>query len=170
MTHQTNQEDFVKLLRDNQGIIFKICNSYCHNKNNREDLAQEIIYQLWKSGKSFDSDQKFSTWMYRVALNVAISFYRKEKKAGPIISLTENLSEMEDKADGSGMAEENIKQLQQFINELKELDKALMLLYLEEKGYAEIAEILGITATNVATKISRIKEKLKEKFSNLNTY
>jgi RNA polymerase sigma factor (sigma-70 family) len=169
MTHNADKEEFLRLIQDNQGIIFKICNSYCHNKNDREDLAQEISYHLWKSCNSFEAGYKFSTWMYRVALNVAISFYRKEKKGGPVISYTGQLAEMEDKADGSVIVEENITQLQHFINELKELDRALMLLYLDEKSYIEIAEILGITETNVATKISRIKEKLKEKFSSLNT-
>jgi len=168
MNKQPGKEDFLQLVQDNRGIIFKICNSYCHNKNDREDLAQEIIYQLWNSGRSFNTDHKFSTWMYRVALNVAISFYRKEKKTGTIISLDESHAEFADKHEGQNETEENINLLQQFINELKELDRALMILYLESKPYNEIAEILGITETNVATKISRIKEKLKQKFSNIN--
>ncbi|MES1214466.1 MAG: sigma-70 family RNA polymerase sigma factor [Bacteroidota bacterium] len=169
MTTQPDKEEFLKLIQDNQGIIFKICNSYCYNKNDREDLAQEIIYHLWKSGHSFDASHKFSTWMYRVALNVAISFYRKKNKSANVVSITDQFPEMEDKAGDSIIAEENINRLQQFINELKELDRALMLLYLEEKSYAEIAEILGISETNVATKINRIKGKLKEKFSQTNT-
>lgn len=168
MNAQANKKDFLKLIKDNKGIIFKICNSYCHNKVDREDLAQEIIYQLWRSGNSFNADHKFSTWMYRVALNVAISFYRKEKRTGPILSLDEHLIDIKDDVGESTKLEENIDQLQQYINELKELDKALMLLYLESRSYNEIAEILGITETNVATRISRCKEKLKQKFSTLN--
>ena len=96
---------------------------------------------------------------------MAISFYRKEKKSETIISISENEVDIEDNADGSDELEENINLLQQFISELKELDKALMILYLESKSYAEIAEILGITETNTATRISRIKDKLKQKFS-----
>ena len=168
MNMQTDKEDFLQLIQDNRGIIFKICNSYCHNKTDREDLAQEIIYNLWNAGNSFNSDHKFSTWMYRVALNVAISFYRKEKKQDHIIPLAESLTEIAYKDDGQHELEQNINLLQQFINELKELDRALMILYLESKTYIEIAEILGITETNVATKISRINGKLKQKFTNIN--
>lgn len=164
--NQNNKEEFLKLIRDNRKIIFKICNSYCKNKSDREDLAQEIVYQLWKSSGSFDPGYKFSTWMYRVSLNVAISFYRKEKKSGNTISLEEHLIEIADE-ENPNEPDENFQLLQQFINELKELDRALMILYLEEKEYREIAEILGITETNVATKISRIKEKIKQKFINI---
>jgi RNA polymerase sigma factor (sigma-70 family) len=103
--------------------------------------------------------------MYRVALNVAISFYRKEKKTSPVVALTDGHIEIEDNSSHSHEMEENLGLLQQFIKELKELDRALMLLYLEEKSYREIADIIGITETNVATKISRIKEKLKQQFS-----
>jgi RNA polymerase sigma factor (sigma-70 family) len=156
---------FLDLVEANKGIIIKICNSYCHDKTDREDLAQEIIYQLWKSGNSFNADYKFSTWMYRVALNVAISFYRKEKKTAPRVALTDGHIEIEDSSNHSSEMEENLGLLQQFIKELKELDRALMLLYLEEKSYHEIADIIGITETNVATKINRIKEKLKQQFS-----
>src|SRR5258706_14865779 len=97
MGKEPGKEDFLKLIEDNKGIIFKICNSYCSNKTDREDLAQEIIYQLWKSGNSFNTGYKFSTWMYRVALNVAISFYRKEKPGGAKISITEHPDDIEDK-------------------------------------------------------------------------
>lgn len=101
--------------------------------------------------------------MYRVALNTAISFYRNEKRIKEKVSFHEHITDVEDDTKAS-ITEEKINLLQQFINELKELDKALMILYLEEKNYAEIAGVLGITETNVATKISRIKEKLKQKF------
>ena len=168
MSTQTDKGEFLQLIQENKRIIFKICNSYCHNKDDREDLAQEIIYQLWKSGNSFNADHKFSTWMYRIALNTAISFYRKEKKSGSLVSFTGDQIEIEDKDDCTDNVEDNINLLQQFINELKELDRALMILYLEEKSYNEIAEILGITETNVATKISRTKEKLKQKFLTAN--
>jgi len=157
-------EEFLQLIRANRGILYKICNAYCKNNSDREDLAQEMIYQLWKSGKSFDAANTFSTWMYRVALNVAISFYRKQKHA-PLAAIGEELEHIEDSTAASTQTEENIKLLQLFIGELKELDRALMLLYLEAKSYSEIADIIGITPTNVATKISRIKEKLKQKFA-----
>lgn len=167
MNTEVRKEDFLTLIEEHRRIIFKICNSYCPNKNDREDLAQEIIFQLWRSYATFDPAFKFSTWMYRIALNVAISFYRKEKKSAITISFPETVPEVEDKNDGSQHTEENISRLQQFINELKEFDKALMILYLEEKSHKEISEILGITETNVATKVGRIKEKLKQKFSTI---
>lgn len=168
MSTLTDQDEFLKLIEENKRIIFKICNAYCQNANDREDLAQEMIYQLWKSGNHFDNEHKFTTWMYQVALNTAISFYRKQNKNSPLISISEHHSNIADRNAAANEVEENIHLLQRFINELKELDRALMILYLEEKSYSEIAEILGITETNVATKISRIKEKLKQKFVTIN--
>jgi RNA polymerase sigma-70 factor (ECF subfamily) len=156
---------FLQLVRDNKGILFKISNSYCPNRADREDLIQEIIYQLWKSARSFDSTRKFSTWMYRIALNVAISFYRQQRRSGLRIAFGGDLHLMElaDPPENSG-TDEKIDMLQQFMSEQNELDKALMILYLEERSYREIAEILGITETNVATKLSRIKGRLKQHF------
>jgi RNA polymerase sigma factor (sigma-70 family) len=168
MQTPADKESFLRLIEENKLIIYKICNSYCPNKADREDLAQEIIYQLWRSGHALDPDRRFSTWMYRVALNVAITFYRKTPQDNRIVSLS---GEEENIADRFGVdeQEENVKRLQTFIYELKELERALMILYLESKTYREIADILGITETNVATKISRIKEKLKQRFLNSNT-
>jgi RNA polymerase sigma-70 factor (ECF subfamily) len=163
MNKETDHDGFLTLLEEHKRIIFKICNSYCAKKSDREDLAQEIIFQLWKSHKNFNADHKFSTWMYRIALNVAITFYRKETRAAKTISLAETPPEVEDKISNDPV-EENINRLEIFINELKEFDKALMILYLEEKNYKEISEILGITETNVATKLGRIKDKLRQKF------
>jgi RNA polymerase sigma factor (sigma-70 family) len=161
MQTTAEKETFLQLIENNKAVIYKVCHSYCPNKADREDLAQEIIYQLWRSAHRYDAEQRFSTWMYRVALNVAISFYRKNTRAN-----TFSLSgEEENIADGTGEDDENLKRLQTFIYELKELEKALMILYLESHSYKVIAEVLGITETNVATSISRIKEKLKQKFS-----
>ena len=161
-----DKEKFVQLIQENRKIIYKICNSYCTNKNNRDDLAQEIVYNLWKSYHNFDPAFKFSTWMYRVALNVAISFYRNENKTRPYIPFTENLIVFEEDAAINLETENNLRLLMQFISELKEIDRSVMLLYLDDKGYKEIAEITGIAESNVATKINRIKEKLKSNFSN----
>ncbi len=165
---QNNKEEFLKLIEEHKLIIYKIGNAYCKNRYNRDDLTQEITYQLWKSFSHFNGTVKFSTWMYRVALNVAITFYRKTKTADGVIKLAEPDTEMEDRKEDNTELEKNIQVLHQFIRELKELDKALMILYLEEKTYLETAEILGITETNVATRISRIKDKLKQKFLTLN--
>jgi RNA polymerase sigma factor (sigma-70 family) len=156
--------DFIAIIEANKRIIFKVCNAYCQNTTDREDLAQEIIYQLWKSWSSFDSTYKLSTWMYRIALNVAITFYRKEKKTTGTVLLGDHLIEIADENLDEGL-EHNLNALQKFINQLKELDRALMILYLEEKSHKEIAEIIGISTTNVATKIGRIKEQLKQQFN-----
>jgi RNA polymerase sigma-70 factor (ECF subfamily) len=155
---------FTELIRENKGIIFKICNAYCPNKEDRDDLAQEIIYNLWKSFTSYMSEYKFSTWMYRIALNVAISFYRKEQKKRRRVTYSENLLVYEDDSSPYTEEEKNLRLLLKFIGELKEIDKSIILLYLGNKSYKEIAEITGITESNVATKINRIKEKLKTNF------
>lgn len=168
MGTQEAKQNFLKLILDNKGIIIRICNSYCANKNDREDLAQEITIQLWRAGDHYDPNQKFSTWMYRVALNVAISWYRKGKSAISPVLLNEAHYEMEDVSGAEDEATENINLLQRFINELPELDKALMILFLEGKTHAETGDILGISETNVATRISRIKKKIKQRFSALN--
>ena len=161
-----NQADLLQLIEENKRILYKIAGSYCRNAGDREDLIQEMIFQLWRSGERFDDQHKFSTWMYRIALNVAISFYRKAGRGGLRVELGADL-DLADPHDGGGELEDRVALLRRFIGELGELDKALMILYLESKSYKEMAEILGITETNVATKISRVKDQLKQKFSNI---
>jgi RNA polymerase sigma-70 factor (ECF subfamily) len=157
-----NPTDLLQRIQDNKGILYKISNSYCRNAGDREDLMQEMVYQLWLSGQRFDETQKFSTWMYRIALNVAISFYRKANRSGVTVALDAEAQYRDDSPNE--VLEERIGVLQRFVRELNELDKALMILYLEERPYREIAEILGISETNVATKLSRIKGRLKQEF------
>ena len=165
---ESKKDEFLGTIDAHKKIIYKIVNSYCQNKEDRKDLEQEIIIQLWNSFDRYNDEYKYSTWMYRIALNVAISFYRKEKKwsvnygyysEDSILSIVD-----EGEEEGEAELDYHIKLLQEFINNLNELNKALMLLYLEERPYAEMAEILGITKTNVATKISRLKLKLKKEF------
>ena len=160
----TNKETFLRLLEEHKGIIIKICNAYCQARNDKEDLSQEIVYNLWKAFDNYTPDYKFSTWLYRVALNVAISYYRKEKRSLQYTPYDENLIIFNEDGYNKEL-EGNLLLLQQFIFELKEIDKSIMLLYLDDKSYHEIAEITGISATNVATKINRIKTNLKVKFS-----
>ena len=161
-----NANDLLQRIEDNKAILYKISNSYCRNAGDREDLIQEMVYQLLRSAQRFDENQKFSTWMYRIALNVAISFYRKANRGGFTVALDAGAQFAED--NGNEALEERIEVLQRFIHSLNELDKALMILYLEERPYKEIAEILGISETNVATKLSRIKGRLKQEFGLLN--
>jgi RNA polymerase sigma factor (sigma-70 family) len=157
---------FEKLIQEHKGLLYKVTNAYCKNEEDRKDLIQEIIVQLWKSFDKYDPQFKHSTWIYRIALNVSISFYRKEKRRTGIANpLSESLLKYCDTFEKNAEQETNINLLHTFIAELKELDRALMILYLEEKSHKEIAEITGITETNVATRIGRIKIILKQKFS-----
>lgn len=162
-----DKDTFLSVIQINKGIIYKIANSYCKNPEDRKDLVQEIIVQLWKSFDNYTNQYKYSTWIYRIALNVAISFYRKENRRRQVSNpLSDGIIHVVEISDTTEM-EENTGFLQAFISELKDLDKALMLLYLEEKSHKEIAEIVGISETNVATKIGRIKTILKQKFSTI---
>jgi RNA polymerase sigma-70 factor (ECF subfamily) len=159
------EELFTNLLEKHKRIIYKIVNSYCNENEDRKDLEQEITIQLWYSFDKYDSNYKYSTWVYRIALNVAISFYRKQKsKQSKFTSLSEDLLFYNSNDEEYNPEIDNkLRLLQDFINQLDELNKALMLLYLDEKKHAEIAEILGLSKTNVATKINRLKIKLSEK-------
>ncbi len=157
--------DFTSFIEQNKGIIYKVASTYCKDPDDRQDLVQEIIIQLWRSHKTFNHTVKISTWTYRVALNVAISFYRKDSKRRKISTeLSGNLINILTDNDPAEN-EDQFNQLRQFISELKEVDRALMILYMEDKSQKEIAEIMGITETNVSTKMGRIKEKLRVKFS-----
>jgi RNA polymerase sigma-70 factor (ECF subfamily) len=157
------QARFQTLVDEHRKIVYKICNSYCPNRGERDDLAQEIVTQLWRSFGTFDGRNRFSTWMYRVALNVAISFYRRESsRAKRTFSADEHLLETADITSGEP---EELLLLYGFIEGLDPLNKALVLLYLDGYGYREIADVLGITETNVATKLSRLKSTMKQHFS-----
>ena len=163
--NRNKSDNFLSVIESNKGILYKITNSYCQNRDDREDLIQEIIIQLWKSFDKYNDEYKYSTWIYRIALNVAISFYRTENRRKTISNvLPERLLNYTD-LNVLDETDVQINFLQQFISELKVLDKALMLLYLEEKSYREISEIIGLSETNVATKIGRIKTLLKQKFT-----
>lgn len=167
MMDKNRTTNFLVVVENNKGILFKVANSYCRNIEDRKDLIQEIILQLWKSFDNYNEKFKLSTWIYRISLNVAISFYRKENSrkriSNPIATAVFDFPESE----VSDEKETNLGILNQMISELSDLDKALMLLYLEEKSHKEISEIIGITETNVATKIGRIKSKLKSGFNQL---
>ncbi|PKB44473.1 RNA polymerase sigma-70 factor (ECF subfamily) [Cellulophaga sp. RHA19] len=155
----SKEEQFVQLIQDHQGLIFKVTTVYTNNKIDQQDLYQDIVYQLWKSFDGFRNESKISTWMYRVALNTALTKLKKNTKRPKSIPIEKVVLQQTENYDCN--YEEQLKLVYAQIQQLNVLEKALMLLLLEGKKYDEIAEIIGITASNVGTKISRIKQKLK---------
>lgn len=158
MTKKPNKKAFSELIEKHQAIIHKVTLVYTNGRADREDLFQEICLQLWKSYPNFREDAKFSTWMYRVALNTAISNVRKEKKNLFYEQLRETDSIEEDRND----EKEKVKLMYRAISKLNRIDKAIILLWLEEKNYEEIASIMGTSKSNVSVKLVRIKRKLEE--------
>ncbi len=152
------------MIREHEGIIYKISRVYFDQEEDQKDLYQEIVYQLWKSYDSFDDRSKWSTWMYRVALNTAISFLKRDKSKLKKVS-SEGLDNFKMEPFDPVM-EERIEWLYKSIQELSVVEKGIILLYLEGKRHEEIASITGFSTTNVGTRISRIKEKLKRQISN----
>ena len=155
---KSTKKEFSELIERNQAIIHKITMVYASGQVNREDLFQEICLQLWKSYPNFREEAKFSTWMYRVALNTAISNVRKEKKTLLFEPIKENDTILEDSNDEN----EKSQLLYKAISKLNRIDKAIILLWLEEKNYEEIASIMGTSKNNVSVKMVRIKRKLEE--------
>ena len=153
------QQNFIKLIKENEGIIYKITLVYAFNEEDQKDLYQEIVYQLWKSFDSFRGGSKISTWMYRIALNTSITRLKKEKRKGERVSLDSYLLERIDQIDT--IMEDRIKLLYSHIKQLNTVEKGVILLYLEGNNYDEIASITGFTSSNVGTRLNRIKQKLK---------
>jgi RNA polymerase sigma factor (sigma-70 family) len=167
MSTTINKDRFIEIISQNKKLIFKVCNSYCRNTDDRQDLVQEVIIRLWQSFCKYDERYKLSTLMYRIALNTAISHYRSGKRRNEsTISIHESLIDIADDNPETEL-DDNVKQLYAFINQLDELNRALMILYLDDNSYREIAEVLGITETNVATRISRVKQNLKQQFAKI---
>lgn len=143
------------------GIIIKICRAYTDTEEDFQDYYQEICLQLWKNKDNFKGNSKWSTWVYRVSLNVCLSLLRKDKK---VAKNSVELPEVEEslQPDANPFTNESLQLLYQAIKQLPDLDRAIILLYLEENSYREIAEIMGLSANNIGVKITRIKKKLKE--------
>ena len=154
------EHKFVTELETSQNIVHKVCSLYTSNQDAHKDLFQEITIQLWKAYPKFRGDSKFSTWMYRVALNTAITLYRKSKRRVPTQNYDSVIFKI--KADEYDATEEQqLKLMYNAIRQLGDIDKALVFLYLEEKDYAEISETLGISEVNARVKMNRIKNKLR---------
>ena len=155
------EKEFLQIIQKNQGIIHKVCNIYCDQEDDRRDLFQEIVAQLWRSFPSFREESKVSTWMYRVALNTAITIFKKRKRRPDQHRLTYENFQLEDEGYDTE-TEEQIKSLHKAVNNLTGIEKSIVLLFLENKKYEEIAEITGITQNYVRVKMNRIKKKLKK--------
>ena len=151
------RKEFVDILNNHRGLIYKVCHLYCDDPEDRKDLFQEIVLQVWKSLGSFRQESTVGTWMYRIALNTAITHFRKEKRLGGKVSLTGiDIPDLNDSSE----KEDQLKELFKAIENLDRIDKSIILLYLEEKNYEEISEITGLTRTNVGVRLNRIKIKL----------
>ena len=152
------EQEFVTLIQEYERVIYKVCYLYTTPHATLNDLYQEVVINLWKAYPKFRNECKISTWIYRIALNTCISFIRKEKN----IPETVTLSQIADRIEETDETQVMLKRLYSMINRLGQLEKSIVLLYLEDKSYEEIAEITGLTLTNVATKLSRIKDKLRK--------
>ncbi len=155
------EHSFVTNLEQNQNIVHKVCRIYTNDQESHNDLFQEITIQLWKAYPKFRGDAKFSTWMYRVALNTAITLYRKSKrsiKTSDIdtISFRIKVDEYDDEI------EQQLKLMYAAVKQLNDIEKALVFLYLEDKSYREIADTMGISEVNARVKMNRVKTKLKK--------
>jgi RNA polymerase sigma-70 factor (ECF subfamily) len=163
MSHERTHRHFLELIHTHQSIIHKICFVYGKNKADQEDLQQEIILQLWKSFPSFHENAAFSTWMYRVALNTAIN---QTRRPGLLLDTSSSPEIPYDPSNSYHLSEE-IHILYKAISKLRKIEKAIILLWLEEKSYEEIAESIGISVKNVSVRLVRIRTKLAEIISKL---
>lgn len=160
-----NKQAFIAVVKSNQGLIYKVASVYTDNYEDREDLVQEIIYNLWKSFDSFKQQSALTTWMYRVAMNVAINQFKLSKRKVTTVAL-DNTTDFHQAEGNQNDYEEKAKVLRELLDNLNLIEKGIVMLYLEDKSYAEIALITGISESNVGTKIARIKEKLKKQIKN----
>jgi RNA polymerase sigma-70 factor (ECF subfamily) len=160
MTNNRQKDQFLDILEKNIGIILKIARAYSKTISDKEDLINNIMLELWKSFGRFKGDSKISTWIYRIALNTSMNYKRKREKDRLFflddLKQIENLSWLIEQPDSS-----HSEILYQCIDELNQLNKAIILLYLDGNSYDEISDITGISKTNVGTRISRIKEQIK---------
>lgn len=154
------QQEFVERIHQHRPVLHKLCNLYCDSTQDREDLFQEILVQLWKSYPKFRGESKFSTWMYRIALNTAISDLRRHKKRIPRVDPETQTLSIHDPQPGPEQ-EDQLRQLYAAINQLTEIERALVMLYLEDKTYQEMEEILGMSENSLRVRMNRIKEKLR---------
>ncbi|MGB0185802.1 MAG: RNA polymerase sigma factor [Flavobacteriaceae bacterium] len=157
----TKEIEFVTLVQEHQNLIHKICRLYTNSDAEHKDLFQEITIQLWKAYPKFRGDAKFSTWMYRVGINTAISLYRKSKSRIQSFSFDDVSYKIPQNETYDDTQDQQLKSIYAALNHLNDIDKAVIFLYLEDKNYKEISEAIGISEVNARVKMNRIKKKLK---------
>ncbi len=159
------RQAFTELLERHRGIVFKVANSYAWHPDDRAELSQEIATQLWRAFPGYDPARSFSTWMYRVALNVGVSHVRHDsQRRQHSVTIDDELHDVTDESAADPAKQHQLGQLQRVIAGLDPLNRALMLLYLEEHSTREIGDILGLSESNVSTKVSRLKQRIREQF------
>ena len=164
-----NQEDwFLDIIEENKKLIFKIANSYSNDPEDRKDLAQEIILQLYKAFPKYNDDYAITTWIYRIALNISISFYRKEKSRKKTAEAYQDVIEIVEERED--IKNEQTEILYSFIDKLNAIDKAIIILFFEGRKSKEIADIMGFSVSNVSTRMNRIKNKLSSNVKSINKY
>lgn len=164
MSGRETENQFEAKIREHEALIHKVCRIYAYTEADRQDLFQEIVIQLWKSYSKFGGRSRFSTWLYRVALNTAITSLRKQKD---FITLYEPDALPSQQPDQTGTEEEQWQQLMDAIDKLNDVEKAIVILYMEDRSYEEMEDILGISQGNLRVKMNRIKEKLRQLTKNL---
>lgn len=159
---ERHHDDFLALVRPLDRAIASVATAYGRSPADRQDLAQEVLAQLWRSFDRYDRSRPFSTWVYRIALNVAISHARARWRAE---DASEPIDAEAHPAPAAEPVDERLALLRRFVGELEPMSRALMVLYLDERSGREMAEILGITETNVTTRLARIRQRLRERFA-----
>jgi RNA polymerase sigma factor (sigma-70 family) len=157
----TRENHFMQLINQNKGILFKICRIYQDDPDDRDDLLQEMILQLWRGFDSFKGESKFSSWMYRVALNTAIVFFKKQKRRPDSEQLPEGFEHAEEQ-NPAAEKEEQLALFYKAVQQLSKVEKALIFLYMENQSSEEIAANLGISPVNVRVRLNRVKNRLKD--------
>lgn len=156
------EQAFTTIIKENEGILYKVTRLFTQTEADQQDLYQEIVINLWKGFGSFRGDAKVSTWMYRIALNTAVLYSKKEKRKGQKVSL-DGITLVNEVYDP--ILEQQLKLVYKHIRELNDVEKGIIFLFLEGKKYETIASITGLSTSNVGTRMARIKEKLKKKIT-----
>ena len=154
------QQAFLHQMEENQRLVHKVCKIYTDNPDDHEDLFQEIVLQLWKAFPNYRAEAKFSTWAYKIALNTAITLFRKREKQ-PKVDADKEILNLHIKSDEVDEESEKIQIMYEAIHQLNDIEKALIMMFLDDKPYKEIAELLSISEGNARIKMMRTRDKLK---------